>query len=45
LHAALSQLLAMAEANDSSGILQLLGELLPGSEVGQAPPPAFTSLS
>ena len=45
LHAALSQLLAMAEANDSSGILTLLGELLPGSEVGQAPPPAFTSLS
>lgn len=45
LHAALSQLLAMAEANDSSGILALLGELLPGSEVGQAPPPAFTSLS
>lgn len=44
LEAALRQLIALAEANDGSGILKLLGELLPGSEVGQAPPPDFTAL-
>jgi len=44
LEAALRQLITLAEANDASGILKRLGELLPGSEVGQAPPPDFTAL-
>lgn len=44
LEAALRELIALAEANDGSGILKRLGELLPGSEVGQAPPPDFTAL-
>ncbi|MBX3046857.1 MAG: polysaccharide biosynthesis protein [Anaerolineales bacterium] len=44
LEAALRELITLAEANDGAGILKLLGELLPGSEVGQAPPPEFTAL-
>lgn len=39
------KLVALAEKNNNKAILKILGETLPGSEVGSAPPPEFTALA
>jgi FlaA1/EpsC-like NDP-sugar epimerase len=45
LATAVKKLVALAEKNSNKAILKMLAELLPGSEVGSAPPPDFTSLA
>ncbi|MEX1248132.1 MAG: nucleoside-diphosphate sugar epimerase/dehydratase [Anaerolineales bacterium] len=40
-----AELLGLAEGSNNEGILKLLNELLPGSEVGLAPPPDFKSIT
>jgi FlaA1/EpsC-like NDP-sugar epimerase len=45
LEAAIKKLVGLAEKGDTKGILKLISELLPGAEVGSAPPPDFTSLT
>ncbi|MEX2162050.1 MAG: nucleoside-diphosphate sugar epimerase/dehydratase [Anaerolineales bacterium] len=45
LHSSIKQLLALAERSDNDGILKSLNELLPGSEVGVAPPPDFKAIT
>jgi hypothetical protein len=39
------KLVTLAEKNNNKAILKILGETLPGSEVGSAPPPEFTALA
>lgn len=39
------KLVALGEKGDSKGILKELSKVLPGSEIGAAPPPDFTSIS
>jgi hypothetical protein len=39
------KLVALAEKNNNKSILKLLGQVLPGSEVGSVPPPDFTALA
>ncbi|MCW5875609.1 MAG: polysaccharide biosynthesis protein [Anaerolineales bacterium] len=45
LEAAADELSAAAEAGDSKAIIAALQALLPGAEVGSAPPPDFRSIS
>lgn len=45
LQSAVKKLVDLAEASNSKAVLKLLDQLLPGSEIGSAPPPDFTSIA